>query len=74
MLIAVIVLNFAYIALLASTFTRNLTWLRVALVVASIAFAVFGLLEDILSIVLWNIAIGASHLYRIVRDLSLIHI
>ena len=68
MLIAVIVLNFAYIALLASTFTRNLTWLRVALVVASIAFAVFGVLEDILSIVLWNIAIGASHLFRIVRD------
>ena len=36
--------------------------------VASVAFVVFGIIEDILSIVLWNIAIGSSHLFRIVRD------
>jgi len=65
---AVLVLHAAYVALLASTFTRTLTWLRSMLVLAAIAFILFGLAEDIPSMVGWNVAIGSMHLFRIGRD------
>jgi len=68
MSIAVLVLNAAYVALLASTLTRTLTWLRVMLILASVAFVVFGILEDIRAMIMWNIAIGCMHLFHVVRD------
>ena len=37
---AVLILNAAYVALLASTFTRTLVWLRAMLELAAIAFIV----------------------------------
>ena len=68
MTVAVIVLNIAYVALLTSTFTRAITRLRFMLILASVAFIIFGVLENIVSIVLWNIVIGSLHLFHIVRD------
>ena len=68
MSLAVLVLNAAYVALLASTFTRTVVWLRCMLVLAAIAFIIYGSIESIRSMVLWNIAIGSMHAYRIVRD------
>jgi len=65
---AVLVLNAAYVALMASTFTRTLVWLRAMLVLAAIAFIIFGTIESIPSMVAWNIAIGSMHLFRILRD------
>jgi len=69
MSVADLVVNFAYVALFASTFTRTVTWLRSMLVVAAIAFIVFGSIEGIWSIVAWNIAIGSMHAFRIARDI-----
>ena len=68
MSLAVVVLNAAYVALLASTFTRTITRLRTMLVLAAVAFVIYGLVEDIPSMVGWNIAIGSMHAWRIVRD------
>ena len=68
MSLAVVVLNAAYVALLASTFTRTITRLRAMLVLAAVAFVIYGLVEDIPSMVGWNIAIGSMHAWRIVRD------
>jgi hypothetical protein len=67
-MLAVLILNAAYVALLASTFTRAVVWLRAMLVLAAIAFILYGSLELILSMVLWNIAIGSMHVFRIARD------
>lgn len=63
-----LILNGAYIALLISAFTRTLTWLRIMLIVAAAVFIVFGIVEDIWTMVAWNILIGGMHLTRIVRE------
>lgn len=68
MTLSVLVLNAAYVALMASTFTRRLAPLRAMLVLAALAFVVYGIVEDIPSMVLWNIAIGGMHAFRILRD------
>lgn len=68
MSLSVLILNAAYVALLGSTFTRRLAPLRVMLVLASIAFIIYGIVEDIPSMVLWNIGIGSMHAFRIARD------
>lgn len=68
MLEPVVILNLAYIALLGSTFTRQLVWLRTMLVLAAIAFIAYGSIESIRSMVIWNILIGSMHLFRIARD------
>jgi len=63
-----LVLNAAYLALLASTFTRTVTVLRCMLVLAAIAFIIYGSIEGIRSMVAWNVVIGGMHLFRIARD------
>ena len=63
-----LVLNAAYVALLGSGFTRTLIRLRALLVLGSIAFVIYGLLADILSMVIWNVVIGLIHVTRIIRE------
>lgn len=64
-----LVLNAAYMALLASTFTRTVQRLRLLLVAGAVCFIAYGLAADVRSIVAWNIVIGSMHLFRVVRDL-----
>lgn len=61
-------LNLAYVALLASTQTRTISWLRGVLIAGSICFISFGAIEGITSMIIWNIVIGGLHLARLVRD------
>ena len=56
-----IVLNLAYISLFMSTFSRSVVWLRAALMVASVAFIIYGAVVGIWSMVFWNIIIGLLH-------------
>lgn len=65
---ATIILNCAYVALVSASFARSLLWLRGVLVVAAVFLIAYGLVEDIASMVLWNIAIGGSHAIRLARD------
>lgn len=67
-MVATVILNLAYVALLSSTFTRTVTWLRVMLILGAIAFVVYGMLEGIWSMVGWNLVIGTMHLGRVGRD------
>jgi len=68
MTLAVVILNAAYVALLGSTFTRTVVRLRAMLVLAAVAFIVFGIIESIPSMVAWNVAIGSMNVFRIARD------
>lgn len=70
MSIPVIVINAAYIALLGSTFTRTLNWLRALLICGSVMFVTYGLIEGIRSMVVWNLITGTLHTTRIVKDLT----
>lgn len=65
---ATLILNAAYVSLLASSFTRTITWLRLLLIVAAAAFIVYGTFEGIRSMVVWNVIIGSMHLFRIVKE------
>jgi len=65
-----VVLNLAYLALLASTMTRTIVWLRSALVSAAIFFVFFGAIEHLSSMIFWNVLIGGMHLLRLTRDLA----
>lgn len=67
-MIDVVVLNLAYIALLAAAFTRTLGRLRILLIAGAMCFVTFGLFEQIWSIVVWNVLIGGIHTVRLVRD------
>lgn len=59
-----IVLNLAYVALFASTFSRSVKSLRWALIAAAVAFIIFGSVVGIWSMVVWNLIIGSLHCYR----------
>ena len=63
-----LILNAAYVALLGSSFTRTVTWLRLLLVAAAAAFIVYGTVENIRSMVVWNIIIGSMHMFRVIQD------
>ncbi len=65
---AVYVINLAYAALLTSTFTRTLTRLRSMLIVGAVCFVVYGAVEGIRSMVVWNVVIGSLHASRLIRD------
>lgn len=68
MVSSALILNAAYVMLVGSALTRTVSWLRVMLTLGSVAFVVYGAIEGIKSMVVWNIVIGAMHLVRLVRD------
>lgn len=68
MSLAVVVLNIAYVALLGSSFADRIMRIRIALVAAAVAFIIYGSLEGIWSMVVWNLVIGSMHISRLVRD------
>lgn len=65
---ATLALNAAYVMLTAGAFTRNILWLRLLLLAASIGFITFGILENVPSMIAWNIGIGSLHISRIARS------
>lgn len=67
MISATIVLNFAYVALVSSTFTRRILWLRGALVVAGVLFVIYGLMTSNWTMVFWNSVTSTLHGAQAVR-------
>ena len=65
---ASVLINLAYVALLGSAFTRTLTWLRILLTLGSGLFVIYGIIEDIPSIIVWNTIIGLFHGMHVLRD------
>lgn len=66
MALSTLVINIAYIALFASTFTRRLVWLRAFLIAGSVAFITFGIMVGNWSMVGWNIVTGSLHARQLV--------
>lgn len=64
--LATVVVNIAYVSYIAAAVSRSVTWLRVFLTITSAIFVVFGILADIPSIVVWNVAFGGFNLWRLV--------
>jgi len=68
-MLATIALNCAYVTLVAASLTRRMVSLRTWMLGASVFFIGFGLIEDIPSMILWNIAIGGAHTFFLARSL-----
>lgn len=67
--IATVLLNLAYVSLIAATATRTMVWLRVALIAAALSFITFGILTDLPSMIFWNVVIGSLHAVQLIRHL-----
>lgn len=67
MSIALVVLNFAYLALVSGSIARRMLHLRFLLGLGSICFVLFGLLEGNFTIVAWNAVIGVMHAQQLTR-------
>jgi len=66
--VADILLSISYVSLIAAAFTRTLRILRILLVVGAVFFIIYGAVQNIPSMIVWNILIGGVHLVRLVRD------
>lgn len=62
-------INLAYVTLLIGAFSKSLDHVRVLLVLAAAFFVSYGLLQDIGSMVVWNLVIGGLNLFRLLASL-----
>ncbi len=62
-----IALNIAYAVYVASGLAKSLVRLRVTMVIASVAFIIWGALSGTSIAIVWNVAFGAVHIYNLVR-------
>jgi len=68
MSVSTLIISSAYVALVSSSFTRTMRPLRLLLIAGACCFIVFAVIEQIWSMVAWNVLIGAMHGFRLVRD------
>lgn len=66
-MIATVVLNFAYVVLVCSTFTRTVLWLRLMVLAGSWCFITYGVLAGIWSMVFWNVLTATLHIVNLLR-------
>jgi CRP-like cAMP-binding protein len=66
-----VLINTAYAVYVGSTFFRDIFRLRLMLVVASVVFLFWGIVDDNLSVILWNFAFGSVSAFQLLR---LVHI
>jgi hypothetical protein len=62
-----LLLNAAYLVLVASTLTRTLVWLRGLLVLGAIGFVSYGIVTSNPTIATWNAITGSLHAVQLVR-------
>ena len=60
-----LVLNGAYLVYAASALFKDMLRLRVALLIATVLYIVYGAIAPNLSILLWNIPVGLVHTYAV---------
>lgn len=68
--LAVVVLNIAYAIYMSSSLFKDIVGLRVTLILTSIAFVAYGIVDDSLSIILWNIGFGLAHSIQLARHFN----
>lgn len=62
-----VIINLAYVALLSSTFTRRILWLRTFLIVGAIGFITHGFITRNWSMVSWNLATSLLHSFQLTK-------
>ena len=67
---AVLILNAAYLVLVASTFTRTVLSLRIALMAGAFGFVIYGVVASIITVVVWNSVTGTLHSIQLYRYVS----
>jgi hypothetical protein len=67
---AIIILNTAYLVLVASTFTRNVLSLRMALMIGAAGFIVYGFVVGNTTVMIWNSVTGSLHALQLYRYVS----
>lgn len=65
MSLAWVLLNLAYVAYVASPMFKEMFALRIVLLVATAFFIAYGVADGIWSVIWWNIAFGAAHLWQL---------
>lgn len=65
--LATIVLNIAYAIYVASAVVKKLFVLRIVLLFATAGFIVYGIVDEIWSLVGWNILFGGGHLWQLIK-------
>lgn len=60
-----LILNGAYLVYLASAVFKEILWLRMALLLATLMYIAYGFIEPLWPLVYWNIAFGSMQIYQI---------
>lgn len=66
-----VAINIAYLFYLGATIPKRIVPLRLTLIVASVAFVIYGLIADNRSVIVWNLLFGIPQLYQLLRQLRL---
>ena len=64
-----IAINVAYFLYVAATIPKRIVPLRLTLIVASVAFIVYGIIDDNRSVIVWNLLFVFPQLYQLLREL-----
>lgn len=64
-----IAINIAYFLYVAATIPKKIIPLRLTLIVASIAFVIYGLIDNNRSVIVWNLLFGFPQLYQLLHEL-----
>lgn len=64
---ATIALNIAYGLYVATGFVKTELKLRIALIIVSVAFIIWGFVSSTWSAVIWNVLFGSTHAYRVIK-------
>jgi len=64
-----VAINIAYFLYVAATIPKRIIPLRLTLIVASIAFIIYGIIDDNRSVIVWNLLFVFPQLYQLLREL-----
>lgn len=62
---SIVIINLAYVGLMAATFTRTIVPFRLFLILSGVGFLVFGVLTGNWSMVGWNVVTASLHIRRL---------
>lgn len=66
-----ITINIAYFLYVAATIPKRIVALRLTLIVASIAFIIYGIIDSNRSVIVWNLLFTFPQMFQLFRELRL---
>lgn len=64
-----VAINIAYFLYVAATIPKRIVALRLTLIVASVAFIIYGLIDDNRSVIVWNLLFAFPQMFQLLREL-----